>query len=117
MTNLSQELKSLQPRTLDTLPAADLEVSLIIPAKSISHALIPTVKEAYEFLRQRYGDSFEIILVPNPQAGDSDDTSVGVSESLAAQYKEVRVCPHYSPPGKGAAIRTGFFQSRGRKIF
>jgi hypothetical protein len=51
-------------KRLGDLPEADLEVSLIIPARNASQTLITTVQEAYQFLEQRFQNSFEILLVP-----------------------------------------------------
>jgi glycosyltransferase involved in cell wall biosynthesis/trans-aconitate methyltransferase len=116
-TSLLHEMTPLTPLDASCIPQANLEVSLIIPAKNSSQTLESTVKEAHRFLSQEYGESFEIILVPNPTPGDTQDQSLHLAEALAQQYPQVRNCPHTGPRGKGAAVRTGFSQSRGKWIF
>jgi glycosyltransferase involved in cell wall biosynthesis len=108
---------TIVPRQEAPSPNSNLDVSLIIPAKNSSHALENTVQEAHRFLNQEYGNSFEIILVPNPAPGDQEDQSTQVAEKLAQQFSSVYVCHHISPTGKGAAIRTGLTVSRGKWIF
>ncbi|MBI2712425.1 MAG: glycosyltransferase [Bdellovibrio sp.] len=92
-----------------------VEVSLVIPAKNSTHSLETTVREAHAYLLNRFSNSFEIILVPNPSG--PDDPSDRVAESLARQLDQVRVVPHEKPPGKGAALQTGIVKSRGNWIF
>ena len=115
--SILKEMKGLRPLDRSALPEADLEVSLIIPARNSSHTLEATVTEAHEYLRRRYGSSFEIILVPNPDPENPGDQSIDVAHALAERFQEVRVCPHFTPRGKGAAVRTGFLTSRGKWIF
>ncbi|HAR41094.1 MAG TPA: hypothetical protein DCS07_00420 [Bdellovibrionales bacterium] len=94
-----------------------VEVSLLIPARNAGEVLEHTVSTAHAFLSRQFGSNFEIVLIPNPAAGNPADHSIDVSEALARRYSQIRVVPHLSPPGKGAALRTGFAQSRGRLIF
>jgi len=100
-----------------------LQVSLIIPARDGSASLNTTVREAYAFLSKHYPNSFEIILVPNNSVPNNSpllkDPTQQVAEQLAASIPEVQVIPHLPPlpPGKGAALRTGFLASRGKWIF
>jgi len=75
------------------------------------------VTAASQVLKARYPGAHEIILVPNPHPGDLQDTSEQICIQMSRLIPEVRVCPHLSPPGKGAAVRTGFFASRGQWIF
>jgi ubiquinone/menaquinone biosynthesis C-methylase UbiE len=116
-TSLITEMKGLTPLDIQTLPTPSLDVSLIIPARNSAQTLETTVQEARSFLKSRFQNSFEIILVPNPAPNDHQDESTLVAESLAKKYPEVRVCPHYFPRGKGAAVRTGFQSARGNLIF
>jgi len=94
-----------------------LRVTLLIPAKSSGHSLENTVFEANRFLQQRFGDSYEIILIPNPSPSDEGDDSPAVAASLAERLARVRVCEHRGAPGKGGALRTGFAGSRGDWLF
>lgn len=107
------------PAPTQSAPQAMLEVSLLIPAREATHSLEHTLTVAHEFLQQRFGDQFEIILIPNPAPGSNTDESIRLSEELASRFRQVRVIPHLVPPlrpGKGAALRTGFFASRGKVI-
>ncbi len=110
-------MQAMPPLDPSSIPEQSLAVSLLIPAKRSGHALENTVIEAHRFLSQRYPGDFEIVLIPNPDPGDPTDVSIEISEALARRFAEVVVVPHTSPAGKGAAIRTGFFGSRGRWIF
>jgi len=119
--NISDEFKALKPlkskeNTKELCAAPTTEVSLIIPARNASESLRNTVLEAHTFLAQRYPNAFEIILVPNPPPGDQKDQSVSKAEELASQFQNVLCHPHYAPPGKGAAIRTGLQFARGKWV-
>jgi len=110
-------LPNLDAEVLRKLESSSLAVSLIVPARNSHHTLAETVQQAHEFLRVRYQESFEILLVPNPAPNDPHDESTQVSYELEKKYPQVRVCLHSHPRGKGAALRTGFLSSRGRWIF
>jgi glycosyltransferase involved in cell wall biosynthesis len=116
ITSVLPELKPLMP--LKTLPQkeGDIDVSLIIPARNAASTLKQTVQEAHSYLSRCFPGSFEIILVPNPAPNDQKDQTLMVAKSLANQFNSIRICPHDLPPGKGAALRTGFQGSRGRFI-
>lgn len=115
--SIFNEMVGLKPLQPHSFPEAEVQVSLLIPAKNSSETLESTVNEAHQFLKHRYQSSFEIVLIPNPSAGDTSDRSLEVANELARKYAEVRVIQHFSPRGKGAAIRTGFQASRGKWIF
>ncbi len=115
-----EDFQDLPPPTHSPEKTGDLDVSLLIPAREATHALEETLTKAHSFLSQRFGESFEIILIPNPPPGPHTDASIRLSEELAQRLTRVRVVPHVAPPerpGKGAALRTGFFASRGKLIF
>ena len=111
-----QEITDLPSLDLSSLPEPSLEASLLIPARNVGDMLEHTVSAAHTFLTQQFGVEFEIILIPNPAPGNHADRSIEIAEALSSRYSQIRVCPHFSPPGKGAALRTGFAQSRGRLI-
>ncbi|MGZ3708782.1 MAG: glycosyltransferase, partial [Bdellovibrionota bacterium] len=109
-------------RSLPKLGAAPekegrLAVSLLIPARNVGVSLAETVTEAHRYLSSRYGKDFEIVLIPNPAAGDPQDRSVEAAEALVRRFANVRSVPHLDPPGKGAALRTGVLSAQGRLIF
>jgi dolichyl-phosphate beta-glucosyltransferase len=93
-----------------------LDVSLLIPAKNSAHSIQATVNEAMRFLDGAFPNSYEIILIPNP-GNDTQDATLKIAEELAARHSVVRCIPHRDLPGKGAALRTGVDQARGKKIF
>ncbi|MEO5969374.1 MAG: methyltransferase domain-containing protein [Bdellovibrionia bacterium] len=119
--SLLKEMIPLPPLSFQPSPPGNLDgsldVSLIIPARNSTHSLEQTVREADAFLSTRFLNSYEIILVPNPSPGDTSDLSIQTALELSTRFPAVRVHTHTSPPGKGAAIRTGFSFSRGKWIF
>jgi dolichyl-phosphate beta-glucosyltransferase len=98
-------------------PAPTLEVSLLVPAKNSAHALERTVNEASSFLAREFPDRYEIIMIPNVSADDPSDQTPEVAQRLARTFARTRSVPHLERPGKGAALRTGLAEARGRWIF
>lgn len=100
------------------------EISLLIPARNASSTLENTLQKAHAFLTRHYPGvgQFEIILIPNPapsQNGNEQDPTNVLSKTLSQKYPSVRSIPHLcppNPPGKGAAIRTGFMHAQGAFI-
>lgn len=123
MKSLLKQMKRLN--SLETkigLPSPSLiSASLLIPARQAAHALEETVEKARAAMSRVYSDqpgSYEIILIPNPRPGDTEDQSGEIADRLAAKYPEqVRSIHHHLPQGKGAALRTGFLHSKGNSIF
>ncbi|MFZ9595680.1 MAG: glycosyltransferase [Bdellovibrionia bacterium] len=112
-----KEMIPLAPLSSESFAQSQLQVSLIIPARQSAETLEETVKQAHAYLKTRYPGQFEIILVPNPKPGDLSDPSIELSWAIAQRSTQVRVVPHLSPPGKGAALRTGVQAATGRWIF
>ena len=80
-----------------------VEVTLLIPAKSSGHSLDNAVTEAHRFLADRFGEAFEIILIPNPVAvadGTIRRQSLHRLRSVCARAR----CPARREPGKGGAF-------------
>ena len=115
--SIFNELTPMKALDVSSFPKAEVDVSLIIPARNASQTLESTVTEAHQFLSHHFKNSFEIILVPNPSPGDRKDQSHAVAVDLAKKLSNIKICFHEFPPGKGAAIRTGFQASQGRFIF
>ncbi|MCM2279952.1 MAG: glycosyltransferase [Oligoflexia bacterium] len=109
------ELSAL-PRAIPRHAEPSLEISLIIPARHAGPTIEAVLAEAHRFLSRLEPGSFEILIVPNPRPGDISDDTDAAARRAAAAHPEIRVVPHLAPPGKGAALRTGFLQSRGRFI-
>ncbi len=101
----------------------ELDFSFVIPARKAGDFLPHTVEAVLDLFKTRFqGKSFEIILVPNPALDavltPEGDHSIEVSQKLAANNREkIRVHPHFQPEGKGAALKTGLLQCRGRFMF
>jgi glycosyltransferase involved in cell wall biosynthesis len=91
-----------------------VQVTLLIPAHSSAGSLERTVTEAHGFLGERYGDSFEIIMIPDERSGDR---TVEIAHMLADRLPRAHVVPHSGVVGKGAALHTGFGEARGDWIF
>ncbi len=109
-------LAPLAPGFLEGEPSR--EVTLLIPARNSAHALERTVQEAVAYFSAQWPNQFEVILIPNPGHRDREDRSIEVAEKLARDFPDrVRVVPHRELPGKGAALRTGMREARGRQIF
>ncbi|OFZ21219.1 MAG: hypothetical protein A2X94_07095 [Bdellovibrionales bacterium GWB1_55_8] len=95
-----------------------LAATLLIPARAVGSELLETVRQACRHLDQQFPDDYEVILIPNPGEGSSEnDQSIEVAEDIRKKHPHVRVCPHRGTAGKGAALRTGFLASRGAWIF
>lgn len=105
------------PRPRAASPAQSLEISLLIPAYEPSEELKDALREAHDFLSERFRDEFEIILIPNPPPGAGHDASILACAALANEFPRAHVVPHLAPPGKGAALRTGFLASAGKTVF
>ena len=96
---------------------ASLELSLVIPAKSVDGRFVQNIERAHEVLLGIFGDAakYEIILVPNGVR--EGEPILGVAKELSERFPAVRSFIHEEPAGKGAALRTGFNKARGRKVF
>ena len=64
--SLAEGIKQIPVGQLPPLPQADLDITLLIPAKGANEALIKTVELAHEYLSRHFENRFEIILIPNP---------------------------------------------------
>jgi dolichyl-phosphate beta-glucosyltransferase len=97
-----------------------VDVSFLIPARNATDSFRKTVSAVDRYLGERF-NSYEIVLIPNPAPGRNndykDDHSVVVCEKIARDFSNTKVVSHFSPPGKGAALRTGIFATQGRWIY
>lgn len=113
MTRLLREMRPLDA-ALQRASDPRLAVTLLIPAHSSAGSLERTVEEAHRFLSERFGDSFEIVIVPDEA---SSDRSVEIAHMLEDRLPHVGVAPHSGVAGKGAALRTGFQKAEGEWVF
>lgn len=116
LTGLAQAMTPLEPKQMPFKEKPELQVSMLIPAKGAGHALEKTVTTARQYLATHFPDSFEIIIIPTVERNSTDPT-LSVAQDLAQRFRDVKVCPHYLPIGKGAALRTGFLTAKGEWIF
>ena len=70
----------------------------------------------HDYLKTLFPNNFEIIIIPNGTRGKGDQTDE-IAGAVKDRFSEVKIVPHKSPKGKGAALRTGFRQSRGEWVF
>jgi len=95
---------------------SNVAVSFLLPAYHYGASLERTVSLVRDYLKSQFADRFEIIIIPNGSR-ENDDQTYEAAEALASCFQEVKVIPHQSPRGKGAALRTGYSQSAGKWIF
>lgn len=82
------------------------DLSIVIPAYNERHRLPPTLEAVLDWVANR-PESVEVIVVDD---GSTDDTS-----AVASRYP-VRVLRLPANAGKGAAVRAGVLESRGRRV-
>jgi dolichyl-phosphate beta-glucosyltransferase len=90
---------------------ADLEVSIVIPAYNEQVRIGLTLVRTLEYLAARHPSS-EVLVVDD----GSKDGTVQVVEEIAAGDPRVRVVRQPRNRGKGAAVRRGVLESRGRHV-
>lgn len=83
--------------------SADSSLVLLIPAYNEEERIGPVLRRYAEFFRANYSGRFEIVVVLN---GCRDNT-LGVVESAAAQFPEIRALEYINPIGKGGALIEG----------
>ena len=113
-STLRSEMTPLVPQTAAARQAG-LAVSLLIPAKGAASWLNGTVEVADRFLREHFGQSYEILLVVTPSS--VEDRSLQLAADLESRFPQVRRILHTGVIGKGAALRSGFAAARGEWIF
>jgi dolichyl-phosphate beta-glucosyltransferase len=85
-------------------------LTLIIPAYNEERRLPQSLDQIAEFVQQQL-EPMEVIIVEN----GSRDRTTEIAEEYAAKYPFVRVL--HSSKGKGAAVRVGMREGRGRYLF
>ncbi len=90
--------------------AAEVFLSIIIPAYNEEKRLPTTLRHIDVFLRQQ-PYTYEVLVVEN----GSTDRTTEIAEAFAAEHPYVRVL--HSPKGKGAAVKTGMLNARGQYMF
>jgi dolichyl-phosphate beta-glucosyltransferase len=85
-------------------------LTLIIPAYNEERRLPKSLDQIAAFVQQQ-PESLEVLIVEN----GSRDRTTEIAEGYAAGYPFIRVL--HSPKGKGAAVRVGMMEGRGRYLF
>jgi glycosyltransferase involved in cell wall biosynthesis len=97
-------------------PSTSLDLSVIIPAYNEAQRLRPTLERTRAFLDrlggggQRAAISYEILVVDD---GSTDGTA-DVAEAAGGSIPALRVIRSRPNRGKGAAVRIGMLEARGR---
>jgi dolichyl-phosphate beta-glucosyltransferase len=86
-----------------------MDLSVVIPAFNESLRLGPTLRRVAEYLQQS-GLRYEVLVVDD---GSTDDTA-GVARQFASEG--VRVLRQEVNRGKGAVLKAGVLESRGREV-
>lgn len=87
-------------------------ISVFLPAYNEEENIQDSVLSIWDFLKKNF-KKFEIIIIND---GSRDKTPTVVLK-LAKKYKEVRLINHKTNLGYGAALRTGFKNSKYEVIF
>lgn len=85
-----------------------VDLTVVVPAFDEEHRLVLTLEGMSGYLSGR-GGTWEVIVVDD----GSRDRTADVAEQFASTHDEFRVIRHGMNRGKGAAVRTGFRESRG----
>lgn len=109
-------MQSLSPIATEQIQYNGLRLSLLIPAHRCGGVLEHTVISMRDFLQRQFPNEYEIVIIPNGPLVEGDQT-YAVAEELASRFLEVKLVNHQVPPGKGAALRTGFAHSLGEWVF
>ncbi len=93
-----------------------LDISFIVPVRHGNDVLKETLTRLSQALLETQ-KSYEILLVPNHDPSDHDDGTEKLCSQLAFDLPSLRVVPHLGEVGKGAAVKTGMSEAKGRWIF
>jgi dolichyl-phosphate beta-glucosyltransferase len=91
-------------------PETEPLLSIIIPAYNEERRLPRSLDQIVAFIQQQ-PEPIEVLIVEN----GSTDRTTEIAEAYAAEYPFIRVL--HSAKGKGAAVRVGMMEGRGRYLF
>ena len=100
------------PRDLRLPTDADIEVSVLVPAKDEAENLPLFMEQAAATFAALPEVRFEVVVIDD---GSGDDTWP-ILQSLAERYSFLRLARHRSRRGIADALRTGYLHSRGRVL-
>jgi dolichyl-phosphate beta-glucosyltransferase len=91
--------------------AAEIFLSVVIPAHNEVERIGPTLERVLEYLAQQ-GYTFEVIVV--------DDVSQDATADVVARFQQrtpqLRLVQRTAQPGKGAAVQAGMLAAKGRWV-
>lgn len=83
-------------------------LTTLVPVYNEAESLAPAVRLLHQFLTQRLGRSFEILII---ESGSTDDTGA-IADRLGEELREVRVIHEGRRNGFGSAVRLGYQEAR-----
>jgi dolichyl-phosphate beta-glucosyltransferase len=89
-----------------------VQFSLVIPAFNEADRLPPYLAEVRGYLDPAYRRRYEVVVVDD---GSTDHTA-GAVRRAALRWPQLRLVEHPRNRGKGAAVRTGVLEARGRRV-
>src|SRR5437763_13764030 len=93
-------------------PIATAPLSIVLPARNEEGHLETTVQNWATYLDSLQRD-YEILIVDD----GSTDQTIPLAQSLTARFPRLRLLPHASPCGFGAALRTGLTAAQSPLFF
>lgn len=89
-----------------------MELSIIIPAYNEEKRILKTLEDYYSFFKKKFGNNFEIIIVPN----NSKDKTFEVASKFSKDKKNIIIYNISNYSGKGGAVIKGFELANGKLI-
>lgn len=102
------QARHLVPAARGALPAARVDVSVLVPAKDEAENLPLFVEQAAEALAG-HDATYEVIVIDD----GSRDATPEILESLTSEYPWLRCVRHRAQRGIADALRTGYLHARG----
>jgi dolichyl-phosphate beta-glucosyltransferase len=90
-------------------PAPACDLSVVVPAFNEERRLAPTLLRLQAYLRQR---RVEVLVVDD----GSTDSTAALVRAMARRWKALRLVGLGANAGKGAAVRRGVMEARGRAV-
>lgn len=87
-------------------------ISLVLPAYNEMLRLPPYLADIRSHFDRQFVDDYEVVVVDDGSSDGLED----VLRSLACQWPQLRTIRHPENRGKGAAVRTGMLDARGRLL-
>lgn len=108
----TRELAAMRQRQADDATAVAPELSMVIPAYNEAGRIKPLLESLSAYLATPQGPEAEVIIVDD----GSEDNTWNVVDEWIASRPTMRCLRHPRNRGKGAALRTGLLNARGRLL-